>query len=175
MALLSVRYADAALPQKIARDTGGYPSVVQLVCDQMLSELKQDDLVLTAEHLRAAEDSQRVYDQLVTMLKMNTRRLTQILVYGLLELDRFSAADAHQTLQRALERQVPFSIVEQALTELRVFSLLVTTNDGETAAYAWGIPLLRSILRASEPEYALAGLVEEMQDSDLVGMSQRSA
>ena len=32
--------------------------------------------------------------------------------------------------------------------------------------YGWGIPLLRAILRASEPEYALAGLLEELSESD---------
>jgi ligand-binding sensor domain-containing protein len=171
MSLLSVRYADSDLPLRIARDTGGYPSFVQLICDQMLSELKDDDLVLRDSHLRAAEDSQRVYDQLVTMLKMNTRRLTQILVYALLGQDRFTAAEAHKVLQQTLQRSVPFSVLEQALTELRVFSLLVATTgtSGEGAAvttYGWGIPLLRSILRASEPEYALAGLLEELSDSD---------
>ena len=172
MALLSVRYADPEIPQRIARDTGGYPSFVQLLCDQMLSELKEDDLVLTDAHLRAAEDSQRVYDQLVTMLKMNTRRLTQILVYALLAQDHFTAAEAHQVLQRALDRSVPFSVVEQALTELRVFSLLLATTapaagSPATTSYGWGIPLLRSILRASEPDYALAGLLEELTDEDL--------
>lgn len=171
MSLLSVRYADPDLPLRIARDTGGYPSFVQLICDQMLSELKDDDLVLRDSHLRAAEDSQRVYDQLVTMLKMNTRRLTQILVYALLGQDRFTAAEAHKVLQQTLERSVPFSVLEQALTELRVFSLLLastsTGNDGVAlTTYGWGIPLLRSILRASEPEYALAGLLEELSDSD---------
>lgn len=172
MALLSVRYADPEIPQRIARDTGGYPSFVQLLCDQMLSELKEDDLVLTDAHLRAAEDSQRVYDQLVTMLKMNTRRLTQILVYALLAQDHFTAAEAHQVLQRAMDRSVPFSVVEQALTELRVFSLLLATTapaagSPATTRYGWGIPLLRSILRASEPDYALAGLLEELTDEDL--------
>lgn len=172
MALLSVRYENPELPQRIARDTGGYPSFVQLLCDQMLSELKDDDLVLTEAHLRAAEDSQRVYDQLVTMLKMNTRRLTQILVYALLAQDHFSAMEAHQVLQRALDRTVPFSIVEQALTELRVFSLLTATTTANaagspTTTYGWGIPLLRSILRASEPDYALAGLLEELTEDDL--------
>ena len=175
MALLSVRYADPDIPQRIAQDTGGYPSFVQLLCDQMLSELKEDDLVLTAAHLRAAEDSQRVYDQLVTMLKMNTRRLTQILVYALLSQDHFTAAEAHQILQQTVHRSVPFSIVEQALTELRVFSLIVasTTAAMESAAtttYGWGIPLLRSILRASEPDYALAGLLEELTDDDLAAV-----
>ncbi len=171
MSLLSVRYADPELPLRIARDTGGYPSFVQLICDQMLSELKDDDLVLRESHLRAAEDSQRVYDQLVTMLKMNTRRLTQILVYALLEQERFTAAEAHKVLQKTLERSVPFSVLEQALTELRVFSLLIasTQTEKEGAAvttYGWGIPLLRAILRASEPEYALAGLLEELSDGD---------
>ncbi len=171
MALLSVRYADPELPQRIARDTGGYPSFVQLICDQMLSELKADDLVLRESHLRAAEDSQRVYDQLVTMLKMNTRRLTQILVYALLGHDRFTAAEAHKILQATLERSVPFSVLEQALTELRVFSLLIAstatgTEGAAVTTYGWGIPLLRAILRASEPEYALAGLLEELSESD---------
>ena len=173
MSVLSVRYADAEIPQRIARDTGGYPSFVQLLCDQMLSELKEDDLVLTEAHLRAAEDSQRVYDQLVTMLKMNTRRLTQILVYALLAHDQFTAAEVHQILQQTLDRSVPFSVVEQALTELRVFSLLVVTTGAEaslTTTYGWGIPLLRSILRASEPDYALAGLLEELTEEDLAAV-----
>jgi hypothetical protein len=166
MELLSIRYADNDMPAEIARATGGYPSFVQLLCDQLLQELKEDSLLLTREHLRAAERSQRVYDQLVTMLKMNTRRLTQILVYALLDHEQFSAMEAHRVLQEKLARPVPFSIVERALNELRVFSLITLSPAGQ--GFAWGIPLLRDILRDAEPAYVLQGLLEELQDSDVM-------
>jgi hypothetical protein len=158
MQRLGVAYADPELPARIAERTGGYPSFVQLLCDALLKELKGGDLTLTAAHLERAEKSPRVRGELDDMFRLNAAETTQIAVYGLLDRDSFTRADAEGSLARALGKTAPVAVVEQALLELRVFGFAVE-HDGRLS---WAIPLLRETLRRADPELASKRLVEEL-------------
>src|SRR5262249_44129542 len=99
--------------------------------------------------------------ELGDMFRLNAGKTTQIAVYGLLDRDAFTRADAEQALARALGKS-PLAVVEQALLELRVFGFAVE-QDGR---FTWTIPLLRETLLASEPELSAKRLAEEIQGSD---------
>ncbi|MFO0761690.1 MAG: two-component regulator propeller domain-containing protein [Byssovorax sp.] len=161
MTRLGVDYADPALPTRIAERTGGYPSFIQLVCDAVLKELKGGDLTITAANVEQAEKSPRVRGELGDMFRLNAGKITQIAVYGLLDRESFTRADAEQALARTLGR-APLALVEQALLELRVFGLAVE-QDGR---FTWAIPLLRDTLLAAEPELAARRLAEELADAE---------
>jgi hypothetical protein len=161
MARLGVTYADPALPARIAERTGGYPSFVQLLCDAVLKELTGGDLTITADHVAEAEKSPRVRGELGDMFRLNAGKITQIAVYGLLDRDGFTRADAEEALSRALGR-APLAMVESALLELRIFGFAVE-REGR---FTWTIPLLRETLLAAEPELAARRLVEELADAD---------
>jgi hypothetical protein len=161
MARLGIEYADPSLPARIAERTGGYPSFVQLLCDAVIKELQGGDLTITAAHVEQAEKSPRVRGELGDMFRLNAARTTQIAVYGLLDREAFTRTDAEQALSRALGR-APFSMVEQALLELRVFGFAVE-QDGR---FTWAIPLLREALLAAEPALAAKRHVEELADAD---------
>jgi ligand-binding sensor domain-containing protein len=160
MLRLGVTYADPSLPARIAERTGGYPSFVQLLCDALLKELKGGDLTLTAVHVAHAERSPRVSGELGDMFRLNAGKITQIAVYGLLDRDSFTSADAEEALKRALGSAVPKGAVEQALLELRIFGFAVA----EEGRYTWAIPLLRETLQAADPQVASARLVEELSE-----------
>ena len=93
------------------------------------------------------------------MFRMNAGNTTQIAVYGLLDRESFTRADAEQSLSLALGR-APLSMVEQTLLELRIFGFAVE-QDGR---FAWAIPLLRDTLLASDPELAQKRLVEDLAE-----------
>ncbi len=90
-----------------------------------------------------AEKSPRVRGELGDMFRLNAGKTTQIAVYGLLDRDSFTRADAEQALARALGR-APLSLVEQALLELRIFGFAVE-REGR---FTWAIP---SCARPSSP------------------------
>ena len=61
---LGVRYADPTLPDRVVERTGAYPSFVQLLCDQILRQLKGGELVITAAHIQQAEETEEVRNAL---------------------------------------------------------------------------------------------------------------
>ena len=58
MARLGITYADPSVPTRLVQRTGGYPSLIQFLCDQLLKQLERDrTLVITPEHLTRVEHS----------------------------------------------------------------------------------------------------------------------
>lgn len=162
MARLGLHYADPTLPERIVEHTGGYPYLIQLLCDQLLEELKTDrSLTLTAAHLNDAERSQRVRNYVVPFFHFNTGPGAQLLVYRLLEKDRFSLAEAHVGLEQTVDRTIPLGTIEETLVQLVLYGLLVDSND----QYQWAIPLVRNTLLAEAGrEHRLTRLLQELPD-----------
>jgi AAA domain len=160
MARLGLRYADAAIPAQIVENTGGYPSLIQLLCDQLLEQLKKDrSLVLTADHLAQVEQSQPVRDYLRGFFHFNTGPGAQLLVYCILESDEFSFAEAHGCLEQAVSKDVPLWMIEQILRQLVLYGLVAESGD----RYRWTIPLVREALLASQDrEYRVLQLPQEL-------------
>ena len=162
MARLGVSYVDEDLPTRIAELTGGYPSLIQFLCDQMLEQLKQtQSLLLTADHLEHVQQSSIVRDYLSGFFRFNTGSGTQILVYQLLQQDGFSLVQAHEVLENTVERAIPLWVVERILLQLVIFGLV----EESAGYYQWAIPLVRNTLLSSfDLEYRVSRLVQELGD-----------
>ncbi|MCP4663882.1 MAG: hypothetical protein GY856_51515, partial [bacterium] len=79
------------MPARLCERTGGYPNLIQFVCNRLLAELRRSrSLTLTAEHLEAAERSAEVQDYLVWSFGVNTLKAAQVMVYGLLDRPGFT-------------------------------------------------------------------------------------
>lgn len=125
MARIGLRYEDSAIPEHIAQSTGGYPSLIQLLCDQLLNELKKDrSLILTAAHLTRAKQSQAVRNYLAEFFRYNTGPGAQVLVYRVLEREEFGLAEAHGSLEQTVGSDVSLRVIEQILLQLVLFGLL---------------------------------------------------
>lgn len=145
---LGLTYADPEVPVRLVQRTGGYPSPIQLLCDQLLKQLERHrTLVITPEHLTQVEQSPAVLQQLGEFFRMNTGLGTQLAVYQLLESEAFTQEVTHTSLEQATERTVPLPVIQQLLLQLTLYGL-VTYSDG---AYRWTIPLVRDTLLA-DPE-----------------------
>ena len=160
MARIGLRYENSAIPERIAERTGGYPSLIQFLCDQLLNEMKKDrSLVLTATQLTRAEQSQDVRDHLTGFFRFNTGPGAQVLVYRVLERDGFGLAEAHGYLEQAAGRDVPLWVIEQILLQLVLFGLLAESGD----RYRWTIPLVRDTLLAGQDrDYRVSLLLKEL-------------
>ena len=97
MAHLGITYADPSVPTRLVQRPGGYPSLIQFLCDQLLKQLERDrTLVITPEHLTQVEHSPELYQHLGEFFRMNTGLGTQLAVYHLLESEAFTQeAAAH--------------------------------------------------------------------------------
>ena len=85
---------------------GGYPSLIQFLCHQLIEQLKEDhSLVFTMGHLQRAEHSQVVRDYLGGFFRFDTGPEAQLLVYRLLEADTFSIAQVHACLEQRWGRR----------------------------------------------------------------------
>jgi ligand-binding sensor domain-containing protein len=160
MARLGLRYADTAIPAQIVENTGGYPSLIQFLCDQILEQLKKDrSLVLTADHLAQVEQSQTVRDYLSGFFHFNTGPGAQLLVYRILESAEFSFAQAHGCLEQAVGKSIPLRVVEQILLQLVLYGLVAESGD----RYRWTIPLVRETLLAGQDrEHRVSRLLREL-------------
>ncbi len=158
MARLGIAYADDDTPKEIARRTGGYPAIVQLLCHHILKELKEGTLVIEPQHLEAAVASHDVQEALHTIFEMNvTDPASKILVHRLVAKEAFTMKTAHQTLQSLTEAQVPIGIVETLLRDLIISGFLKETGG----RYGWTIPILREIIAATD-SYRVEQLEKEL-------------
>ena len=158
---VGVSYGDSELPRRIFERVGGYPNLIQLLCHQLLKQLKQGrTLSLTTEHLKKAERSQEVRDYLVRSFRVNTLPAAQIAVYRLLELDSFTLSEAHISLEDTVEREIPLTVLESLLLQLVLYGFVSELED----RYKWTIPLLRDCLLSGDRRHRIARLVEELPD-----------
>jgi hypothetical protein len=162
MARLGITYADPALPTRIVQRTGGYPSLIQFLCDQLLKQLERDrTLVITPAHLTQVEQSQAVHNHLVEFFRMNTGSGTQLTVSQLLEVESFTHSEAHESLERSVGRAVPLWVMGQILLQLILYGLITKTGND----YRWTIPLVRDTLLADvEREYRVQRLLQELPE-----------
>ncbi len=160
MRRLGLDWADAELPARIVRRTGGYPDLIQAVCDQVLVELRQHHtLTLTAAQLDAAESSDRVRERLVWSFQNNIDTAGQLLVDGLIERDAFTLTEAHQALEQAVRRRVPLAVLDRLLVQLVLYGF-IREADGR---YGWTIPLLRETLTdATDRDHRRERLLTEL-------------
>jgi hypothetical protein len=162
MARLGITYASPNLPTHIVQHTGGYPSLIQFLCDQLLKQLERDrTLVITPTHLAQVEQSQAMHNHLVEFFRMNTGSGTQLSVYCLLEAESFTQSEAHTSLEGSVRKTVPLWVIDQILLQLTLYGLVTKTGDG----YHWTIPLVRNILLAdAEREYRVQRLLQELPE-----------
>lgn len=162
MARLGITYADPSLPTCIVERTGGYPSLIQFLCDQLLKQLERDrTLVITPAHLTQVEQSQAVHNHLGEFFRMNTGKGTQLTVYQLLEAESFTQAEAHENLERSVGKTVPLWVIDQILLQLTLYGLVTQTGGG----YRWTIPLVRDTLLAdTERLYRIQRLLQELPE-----------
>ena len=160
MERLGLSYESADIPTRIVERAGGYPSLIQFLCHQLIEQLKEDhSLVFTMEHLQRAEGSQIVRDHLGGFFRFNTGPGAQLLVYRLLEADTFSLAQAHACLEQMAGREIPLRVIEQILLQLVLYGLVAESEDN----YMWTIPLVRDTLLAGrDREYRVSQLLLEL-------------
>ncbi len=160
MGRLGLRWSDPSLPVRVCERSGGYPNLIQLVCDQLLAELREGrSLTLTADHLDRAERGSRVRDYLVESFAMNTLPASQVMVDGLLVRERFTTSEAHGVLEEAVGREVPIGVLDELLVQLVLYGFARRSGDG----YEWTIPLLReALLTAPDREYRIRRRVSEL-------------
>lgn len=138
---LGLVWEDEELPKYLAERTGGYPDLIQAVCDLLLEELKRHrSLVLTRAYLERAEDELRA--RLIRSFRINALGACQLMVDRLLEVEVFTGADAHDALEEASGRDVPLSVRDLLLEQLVLFGFAERSRE----SYRWTIPLLRETL-----------------------------
>ena len=158
MARLGITYASNDIPRRIARRTGGYPSIVQLLCHHILKALKGGTLVIGPEHLDAVEKSSEVRNELFTLFEMNvTGTASKVLVYRLVSEAAFSMKNAHETLQALTALRVPIGIVETLLRDLIISGFLREAKG----RYTWTIPIFQDLIAAADT-YIVAQLEKEL-------------
>lgn len=125
MTRLGLTWAEAELPERLVNRTGGYPNLVQFVCNEILEQLKHSrSLTLGAEHLERVEQSARVRDYLAWSFRINTAKAAQIMVYRLLESETFTLSEAHACLEETTGRAVPIAVVEEVLVQLVLYGFV---------------------------------------------------
>jgi hypothetical protein len=149
MARLGIHYATDDLPAHIAEVTGGYPSLVQQLCDALLRTLSTSHLVITAESIAATERSDAVHGYLDDLVRQNTlhRPIVRIVALELCRQDTFTLAQVADLLQRIAAAAVPLHVIEEILRLLRLAGFVAAHDD----VYRWAIPLLRDALQATDP------------------------
>jgi type II secretory pathway predicted ATPase ExeA len=162
MLRLGLNYAGEELAERIVSRAGAYPTLIQLLCDQLIEQLKEEHaLILTEEHLRKAERSQRVRDYLASFFRFNTGPGAQLLIYRLLEQETFGLASAHVCLEQAAGRAEPLWTIERILLQLVLYGLVTETDDH----YRWSIPLVRDTLLAGRDRaHRIDRLLQELPD-----------
>ena len=163
MARLGITYADPSVPTCLVQRTGGYPSLIQFLCDQLLKQLERDrTLVITPEHLTRVEHSPEMYQHLGEFFRMNTGLGTQLAVYQLLESEAFTQEAAHTCPERATDQAVPLRVIQQLLLQLTLYGLVTHTGG----VYRWTIPLVRdTLLTDPERTYRVQRLRRELPES----------
>jgi ligand-binding sensor domain-containing protein len=158
MARLGLTWADTTLADRIVERTGGYPNLIQLVCHELLEQLKQSrSLTLETKHLEKAEKSSRVREYLTWSFHANTVPAAQVMVHRLLERQTFTLSKAHACLEKTVGREIPLAVLETILVQLVLYGFVVESED----RYSWTIPLLRETLLAGEDlEYRVKQLVQ---------------
>jgi hypothetical protein len=80
----------------------------------------------------------------------------------LLEAERFTQAETHETLEHSTGKDVPMWVIDELLLQLTLYGLITKSADG----YCWTIPLVHDTLRA-DPErvYRVQRLVQELPEN----------
>jgi|GEM_PF-611801 len=152
----------SALVNRIFRETGGHPNLIQHYCDFIVRRLDQTgsrevtpkllDDVLNDSALRS-----RVTDELMA----NASNLEQFIIFSFIHQadapDRFTLSQADGWL-KAREVELPRSDLEHALTALETSGMLV--RDGKQYGFAFSV-LRRMLSENWDVDYQLRKILEE--------------
>ncbi len=152
----------SALVNRIFRETGGHPNLIQHYCDFIVRRLDQTgsrevtpkllDDVLNDSALRS-----RVTDELMA----NASNLEQFIIFSFIHQadapDRFTLSQADGWLT-AREVELPRSDLEHALTALETSGMLV--RDGKQYGFAFSV-LRRMLSENWDVDYQLRKILEE--------------
>lgn len=162
MERVGVRFENKELVERIFEQTGGYPSVVQRLCAELLHKLDNPSLVITRAHLDRIERSRAVLGDLEASFRVNTSPAARIAMFGLLDQADFDESDVNAALIQVVARRFPFHIVEEVLRQLLLGGFILEDNSEFAKRYTWSIPLLRRAL--STHSFAVKRLASELGD-----------
>ncbi len=159
MQRLGISFSSSEVPRRIVKRVGGFPQFVQLLCDQVLNELRAGELRLTVEHVKQAEHSSQMRRELLSPLMMDKRDIVQIATYVLLEELSFSPKRLRELLEDAIQIDIPIHVLDRLLLMLVISGIII--EDGPT--YRWAMPLMQDLLRESgEKNDLLKSLIPEL-------------
>jgi hypothetical protein len=162
MERVGVRFEDSQLIDRIFEQTGGYPSVVQKLCAELLDKLDSPALEITRTHLDRIERSRPVLGDLEASFRVNTSPAGRIAMFGLLDQADFDESDVAAALTQGVSRRFSFHIVEEILRQLLLGGFIIEDNSESAKRYTWSIPLLRRAL--STHSFAVKRLASELSD-----------
>lgn len=145
MARVGVHWVDESDARALVRGAGGYPYLVQLLCDEILCQLSPDDEPrLVRAHVAAAGTCRRVRDELVHYVYRNTPPLTRWLCLRFVTEVVIEEDAAIRAIGEELGLDDPAARLAAAVRPLVLFGYL--RSEGR-AGWTWCSPLVRQLLR----------------------------
>ncbi len=150
MQALGLGYASDAVLDRLLDATGGRANLIAICCHEMLRGLSQTQRKLGDADLEQALGSRSMRSALEGWGNLTSdeaaARLDRIIVYGLIERDRFALADVLDLLRDHAIDHTPDQ-VKESLTRLELAFLIGRDGSG----YGWQVPLWRDMVLAEEP------------------------
>jgi hypothetical protein len=164
------RWAHPELPEELVDKTGGYPSLVQHCCSNLMMGVRgkrppvlvRKDLDALWGHANELHPNLRSYADLqryvLSLVDLNLDRYSQVVVLAACQDDGFTRAQARQALIEHLALpSVGKALLDETLLRLQLYGAV--RRDGDV--FYPRIPLLWEILRRLDREDRLQELREE--------------
>ncbi|MBX2798699.1 MAG: AAA family ATPase [Myxococcales bacterium] len=161
MGRLGLSWSDEALASELVEAAGGYPHLIQLLCDEALQHLPPTGASeLTRTEWDAARTSVRVVEDLLLFVLRNTSPATRWLCLRFCEEEVLHTTEIARIMALELQRPDAMQLLEEALRPLLLFGYVCRISP---SAYRFGAPLFASLM-ATDPgrQRSLAQLVTEL-------------
>ncbi|WP_428263409.1 AAA family ATPase [Haliangium sp.] len=158
---IGVRFESDDLVADIVRVTGGYPSIVQTFCAELLDNLRSTDLCVSAGDVDRASRSPAVLGHIEEGFRMNASSEARVAMFGMLDHDHFGVGDIASALERYVDREVPYRVAEEIVRQLVIGGFIIERGGDARQKYEWSIPLLREALE--KDAHAVTRLAAELR------------
>jgi hypothetical protein len=166
MEALGVSWSGAGLIERVVRETGKRPNLLQIVGNEILRGL-QGRRVVTEEDVDRVLSSRPVIDALAGWRELVSDKrascIDRIVVWSMVDRDSFTLADLRQTVGNFSEAaSVRTEDLQRSLQRLDLAFIL----GEESGTYSWRIPLFRTRRRMEAPAEQLRDQLARLRELD---------